>query len=153
MQGYISVHDFFTGYTNGRKDKLDWPQLLKLNDQPPNLFEKSLPRHCAELISSLPYKEYTDPFKAGLNLALKLPNNVHMGLGTYFAYGFAEELGRGDSVAKLHYDMSDVVCFNSVFPGLCFLECVINLLMLILLFLCEYHIERCRFCRMCAMSL
>jgi len=130
MQGNINVNDFFTGYTNGRKDRLDWPQLLKLKDHPPNLFEKSLPHHCAELISSLPFKEYTDPFKAALNLALKLPDNVQMGLTTYFAYGFSEELGRGDSVTKLHCDMSDVVCFNSVFPELCFLECLKNLLML-----------------------
>ncbi|KEH17360.1 transcription factor jumonji (jmjC) domain protein [Medicago truncatula] len=107
--GNINVNDFFSGYTNGRKDKLDWPQLLKLKDYPPNLFEKSLPRHCTELISSLPFKEYTDPFKAALNLALKLPDNVQMGLTTYFAYGFSEELGRGDSVTKLHCDMSDVV--------------------------------------------
>jgi len=135
MQGDIKVHDFFTGYTNGRKDKLDWPQLLKLNDRPPNLFEKNLPRHCTEFISCLPYKEYTDPFKGDLNLAAKLPDNVHVGPKTYIAYGFHRELGRGDSVTKLHCDMSDVVCFNSVFPGLYFLECLTNLLILILLFL------------------
>ncbi|XP_039690605.1 lysine-specific demethylase JMJ25 [Medicago truncatula] len=108
-QGDIKVDDFFTGYTNGRKDKLDWPQLLKLNDRPPYLFEKNLPRHCTKFISSLPYKEYTDPFKGDLNLAAKLPDNVHVGPKTYIAYGFHQELGRGDSVTKLHCDMSDVV--------------------------------------------
>ncbi|KAK2368302.1 lysine-specific demethylase JMJ25 [Trifolium repens] len=109
----INVHQFFTGYTNGRKDWKDWPQVLKLKDWPPsNLFEESLPRHCAEFISSLPYKEYTNPFNGALNLAVKLPANVQkpdMGPKTYIAYGFAQELGRADSVTKLHCDMSDAV--------------------------------------------
>ncbi|KAK2458983.1 lysine-specific demethylase JMJ25 [Trifolium repens] len=112
-EGDINVHQFFTGYTNGRSDWLKWPQVLKLKDWPPsNLFEESLPRHCAEFISSLPYKEYTDPFKGVLNLAAKLPVDViqpDMGPKTYIAYGFAQELGRGDSVTKLHCDMSDAV--------------------------------------------
>ncbi|KAK2408432.1 lysine-specific demethylase JMJ25 [Trifolium repens] len=108
----INVHQFFTGYTNGHKDWKDWPQVLKLKDWAPNLFEESLPRHCAEFISSLPYKEYTDPFNGALNLAVKLPANVQkpdMGPKTYIAYGFAQELGRGDSVTKLHCDIADAV--------------------------------------------
>ncbi|WJX79268.1 hypothetical protein P8452_62403 [Trifolium repens] len=109
----INVHQFFIGYTNGREDWKNWPQVLKLKDWPPsNLFEERLPRHCAEFISSLPYKEYTDPFNGALNLAVKLPDNVQkpdMGPKTYIAYGFALELGRGDSVTKLHCDMSDAV--------------------------------------------
>ncbi|XP_045821538.1 lysine-specific demethylase JMJ25-like [Trifolium pratense] len=112
-EGDINVHQFFTGYTKGRSDWRNWPQVLKLKDWPPsNLFEESLPRHCAEFISSLPYKEYTDPFKGVLNLAVKLPEGIlkpDMGPKTYIAYGFAEELGRGDSVTKLHCDMSDAV--------------------------------------------
>jgi len=118
MQIDINVHQFFTGYTNCPRDKQKWPRVLKLKDWPPsNLFEESLPRHCAEFISSLPFKEYTNPFKGALNLAVKLPNNVlkpDMGPKTYIAYGFPQELGRGDSVTKLHCDMSDAVCFNSL---------------------------------------
>ncbi|RZB84955.1 Lysine-specific demethylase JMJ25, partial [Glycine soja] len=113
MQGEINIHQFFTGYTNGRRDWLAWPQILKLKDWPPsNLFEEQLPRHCAEFISSLPFKEYTDPHKGSLNLAVKLPNGSlkpDLGPKTYIAYGFLQELGRGDSVTKLHCDMSDAV--------------------------------------------
>ncbi|KEH42474.1 putative transcription factor C2H2 family [Medicago truncatula] len=112
-EGDINLHKFFTGYTKGLLDWLNWPKVLKLKDWPPsNLFEESLPRHCAEFISSLPFKEYTDPFNGVLNLAAKLPKDVlqpDMGPKTYIAYGFAQELGRGDSVTKLHCDMSDAV--------------------------------------------
>ncbi|GAU18062.1 hypothetical protein TSUD_51730 [Trifolium subterraneum] len=112
-EGDINIHQFFNGYTNGRLDRHGWPQVLKLKDWPSSkFFEESLPRHFAEFISSLPFKEYTSPFKGVLNLAVKLPDGVQkpdMGPKTYIAYGFDQELGRGDSVTKLHYDMSDAV--------------------------------------------
>jgi lysine-specific demethylase 3 len=126
MQGDINTHQFFNGYINGLKDRSDWPQVLKLKDWPPsNLFQELLPRHYAEFISFLPYKEYTDPLKGSLNLAVKLPNSCvtpDMGPRTYIAYGFAQEFGRGDSVTKLHCDASDVVCFKTLlsFPVLFF---------------------------------
>ncbi|KAI5401748.1 hypothetical protein KIW84_066279, partial [Lathyrus oleraceus] len=112
-EGDINIHQFFTGYTKGRKDWLNWPEMLKLKDWPPfDLFQELLPRHHAEFISSLPFKEYTDPFKGALNLYVKLPDycvKPDMGPRTYVAYGFAQELGRGDSVTKLHCDVSDAV--------------------------------------------
>uniref|UniRef100_A0A803MNW6 JmjC domain-containing protein n=1 Tax=Chenopodium quinoa TaxID=63459 RepID=A0A803MNW6_CHEQI len=82
----------------------DWPHTSK--------FEKHLPRHGAEFIHALPFKEYTHPRKGVLNLATKLPKGTlmqDMGPKTYIAYGLFEELGRGDSVTKLHCDMSDAV--------------------------------------------
>lgn len=113
MQGDINIHQFFAGYTDGRFDKEYWPQLLKLKDWPPShLFDERLPRHGAEFVCCLPFKEYTHPSSGFLNLAVKLPQNSlkpDLGPKTYVAYGFAEELGRGDSVTKLHCDMSDAV--------------------------------------------
>ncbi|XP_041990015.1 lysine-specific demethylase JMJ25-like [Salvia splendens] len=113
----VNLHQFFNWYSNAfsgaQFDKVGWPQILKLKDWPPStLFEQLLPRHGFEFISSLPFKEYTHPQDGHLNLVTNLPPRSikpDMGPKTYIAYGFNEELGRGDSVTKLHCDMSDAV--------------------------------------------
>ncbi|VVA35590.1 PREDICTED: lysine-specific demethylase JMJ25 [Prunus dulcis] len=118
----ISVStSFFTGYSKGRFDRKMWPQMLKLND--PSLddfFKERLPRHCAEFICYLPFKEYTHPHRGFLNLAVKLPKECvkpDMEPKTYIAYGVSEELGRGDSVTKLHCNSCDVVLRIAVFTS------------------------------------
>ncbi|XP_040366412.1 uncharacterized protein LOC112175955 isoform X1 [Rosa chinensis] len=109
----INILHFFSGYSNGRSHKTGWPQNLKLNDFPSSAeFYKRLPRHCKEFLCCLPLKEYTHPNKGTLNLATYLPPTSvkpDMGPKTYIAYGFAQELGQGDSVTKLHCNMSDAV--------------------------------------------
>ncbi|KAL8064507.1 hypothetical protein ABFX02_01G095500 [Erythranthe guttata] len=109
----INIHHFFKGYSKGRLDSKGWPEILKLKDWPPStLFGQKFPRHNAEFLSCLPFKEYSHPDNGYLNLAVKLPKGSlkpDMGPKTYIAYGFNEELVRGDSVTKLHCDMSDAV--------------------------------------------
>ncbi|XP_071704152.1 lysine-specific demethylase JMJ25-like [Rutidosis leptorrhynchoides] len=109
----VNIHEFFKCYMDGRYESNGWPEILKLKDWPPsNLFEERLPRHGVEFITSLPFKEYTHPRDGYLNLAVKLPEKSckpEMGPKTYIGYGVAQELGRGDSVSKLHYEMSDAV--------------------------------------------
>ncbi|RYR54762.1 hypothetical protein Ahy_A06g030041 isoform B [Arachis hypogaea] len=110
-QGDINIHQFFCGYEIGRWDRCGWPQMLRLNDWPPDFTERA-PRHYAEFMSLLPFGEYTHPFGGVLNLASKVHgtgSTPNMEPKEYIAYGFPQELGRGDSVVKLHYDISDTV--------------------------------------------
>lgn len=61
----------------------------------------------------LPMPEYTDPKVGPLNLAKDLPQRCvppDMGPKTYIALGrMKEHRGEGDSVTKIHFDMSDAV--------------------------------------------
>ncbi|GJN18775.1 hypothetical protein PR202_gb05973 [Eleusine coracana subsp. coracana] len=109
----VNIHMFFAGYSRGLVGPEDLPLLLKLKDWPPHSkFGERLPRHGAEFMSALPFRDYTDPESGPLNLAVKLPSDVNkpdLGPKTYIAYGVAQELEIGDSVTKIHCDMSDAV--------------------------------------------
>lgn len=113
MQAELNIHEFFIGYEKGCFDKQGWPTMYKLKDWPQSAhFEERLPRHGGEFLACLPFQEYTDPKTGILNLGAKLPKeSVKPDLGpkTYIAYGLREELSLGDSVTKLHCDMSDAV--------------------------------------------
>lgn len=118
----MNIHHFLQGYLEGRFNSYGWPQILKLKGWPSSgLFEERLPRHAVEFMSCLPFKEYTHPRDGYLNLAAKLPARSlkpDMGPKMCITYGVSQELGCGDSVTELHYDMSDSVCFVSVFVKL-----------------------------------
>ncbi|KAK0594289.1 hypothetical protein LWI29_023474 [Acer saccharum] len=109
----IDYTKFFNRYSKMMEDLHKWPIMLKLKDWPPeHSFGDRLPRHCVEFIHILPFKEYTHPRLGSLNLYTKLPLKclkADMGPKAYIAYGVVQELGRGDSVTKLHCDMSDAV--------------------------------------------
>ncbi|RHN72568.1 putative transcription factor & chromatin remodeling &Metalloenzymes JmjC family [Medicago truncatula] len=113
LQVTIDTRRFFEGYKEGRRYINFWPEMLKLKYWPPyDEFENVLPRHCDEFIRCLPFQEYCDPRSGILNLAAKLPPNViklDLGPKCYIAYGTKDDLGRGDSVTKLHCDMADAV--------------------------------------------
>ncbi|KAK9800742.1 hypothetical protein WJX73_003225 [Symbiochloris irregularis] len=92
--------------TSGRR-------MYKLKDWPPNAtFKERLPRHHHDFLRMLPFQEYSHP-QGCLNLASSLQRKdvpPDLGPKSYVAYGRVKEHSEdGDSVTKLHCDLSDAV--------------------------------------------
>lgn len=88
--------------------------MLKVKDWPPDEhFKDRLKRHNQDFMEMLPIKEYSNPFWGCLNMHRTLPAKClppDIGPKTYVALGRQpEHPGEGDSVTKLHVDMSDAI--------------------------------------------
>lgn len=100
MQVTVDLLKFFKGYSEDRS------MILKLEDwQPSCLSQGELPLHFVEFVKFLPFKDYTHPNNGYLNVAVKLPDSsLNPNMGPKM------DIGYGDTVSKLHYDISDTVC-------------------------------------------
>ncbi|XP_004495719.1 E3 ubiquitin-protein ligase JMJ24 isoform X2 [Cicer arietinum] len=109
----IELGQFMKGYSEGCFHENGWPQLLKLKDWPsPSASEEFLLYQRPEFISKLPLLQYIHSKWGLLNVAAKLPHyslQNDVGPKIYISYGISDELGRGDSVTKLHFNMRDMV--------------------------------------------
>ncbi|KAK7356087.1 hypothetical protein VNO80_15353 [Phaseolus coccineus] len=109
----IELAQFMKGYLEGRAHENGWPQLLKLKDWPsPSASEEFLLYQRPEFISKLPLLQYIHSKWGLLNVAAKLPHyslQNDVGPKIYIAYGISDELGRGDSVTNLHFNIRDMV--------------------------------------------
>ncbi|TKY52236.1 Lysine-specific demethylase JMJ25 [Spatholobus suberectus] len=109
----IELAQFMKGYFEGLIHENGWPQLLKLKDWPsPSASEEFLLYQRPEFISKLPLLQYIHSKWGLLNVAAKLPHyslQNDVGPKIYISYGISDELGRGDSVTNLHFNMRDMV--------------------------------------------
>ncbi|KHN21696.1 Lysine-specific demethylase 3B [Glycine soja] len=111
----IELAQFMKGYFKGLILENGWPQLLKLKDWPsPSMAEEFLLYQRPEFINKLPLLQYIHSKWGLLNVAAKLPHyslQNDVGPKIYICYGISDELGRGDSVTNLHFNMRDMVYY------------------------------------------
>lgn len=88
--------------------------MLKLKDWPCPSASEVLLYQRPEFISKLPLLEFIHSKWGLLNVAAKLPHyslQNDVGPKIFISYGTYEELGRGDSVTNLHFNIRDMVSF------------------------------------------
>ncbi|PON59899.1 WRC domain containing protein [Parasponia andersonii] len=109
----IELGQFIEGYSEGRIHEIGRQEMLKLKDWPcPSASEEFLLYQRPEFISKLPLLEYIHSKWGLLNVAAKLPHyslQNDVGPKILISYGTYEELGRGDSVTNLHFNIRDMV--------------------------------------------
>lgn len=109
----IELGQFIKGYYEGRMRKDDRPEMLVLKNWPsPSASEEFLLYQRPEFISKLPLLEYIHSKWGLLNLPAKLPHyslQNDVGPKILISYGAYDEIGQGDSVNMLHFNMRDVV--------------------------------------------
>ncbi|GMN43873.1 hypothetical protein TIFTF001_013066 [Ficus carica] len=109
----IELGHFIKGYYEGRIHGNGQPEMLKLKDWPsPSASEEFLLYQRPEFISKLPLLEYIHSKWGLLNVAAKLPHyslQNDVGPKIFISYGTYEELGRGNSVTNLHFNIRDMV--------------------------------------------
>nr|XP_023883367.1 lysine-specific demethylase JMJ25 isoform X2 [Quercus suber] len=109
----IELGQFIKGYSDGRILENGQLEMLKLKDWPsPSASEEFLLYQRPDFISKLPLLEYIHSKWGLLNVAAKLPHyslQNDVGPKIFISYGTYEELGRGDPVTNLHFNMRDMV--------------------------------------------
>ncbi|KAG5012540.1 hypothetical protein JHK86_024801 [Glycine max] len=109
----IELAQFMKGYFKGHILENGWPQLLKLKDWPsPSASEEFLLYQRPEFISKLPLLQYIHSKWGLFNVVAKFPHyslQNDVGPKIYISYGISDELGRGDSVTNLHFNMRDMI--------------------------------------------
>lgn len=108
-----SITRFFRAFSEPEYAEKSGMEMVKIKDWPAeDDFKQKMPRHYKDFIQMLPFQEYTNSLDGLLNLSTKLPKEwvpPDLGPKSYIATGRKKEHGFGDSVSRLHQDMSDAV--------------------------------------------
>lgn len=109
----LSDSQIFMGSMEGQTNAFMHQETVKVKGWfCPNLFQEHFPDHFAQIMHSMPLKEYMDPKSGCFNLAAKLPEDMFkpdLGPSVHIAYGEPEEFMQGHFITRLSYDSYDVV--------------------------------------------
>jgi len=109
----MPVGRFFEAFKRNGEGAGGGGPMLKLKDFPPEReFREHFPRYFQDFCEFLPCPLHARPLDGALNMHPFLPRRMNppdAGPKTYIAMGRHREGGEGDSVTKLHMDISDAV--------------------------------------------